>query len=132
MKIDSRAVIAEGAKIGANVEIGPYAVIDADVTIGDGCKIGPHAYITGITTLGEGTQVHAGAVIGDAPQDVHYNDEPSYVDIGKNCVIREYVTVHRGTEEGSHTVVGNNVMLMAFSATAIGAVSVYKKKRQEN
>ena len=115
MKIDSRAVIAEGAKIGTNVEIGPYAVIDADVTIGDGCKIGPHAYITGITTLGEGTQVHAGAVIGDAPQDVHYNDEPSYVDIGKNCVIREYVTVHRGTEEGSHTVVGNNVMLMAFS-----------------
>ena len=93
MKIDSRAVIAEGAKLGKDVEIGPYAVIDADVTIGDGCKIGPHAYITGITTLGEGTQVHAGAVIGDAPQDVHYNDEPSYVDIGKNCVIRIFLYV---------------------------------------
>ena len=115
MKIHPNAIIAPGAKIGADVEIAPFAVIDENVTICDGCKIGPHAYITGHTTLGKGTQVHAGAVIGDAPQDLHYGGEDSYVDIGENCVIREYVTIHRGTEEGSHTVVGNNVMLMAFS-----------------
>lgn len=113
--IDPKASVAEGAKIGNNVDIAPYAVIDADVVIGDNCKIGPHAYITGHTTIGKNTQIHAGAVIGDTPQDVHYSDEVSYVDIGENCIIREYVTVHRGTEEGSRTVIGNNVMLMAFS-----------------
>ena len=113
--IDSTACIAKGAVIGENVEIAPYAVIDANVTIGDGCRIGPHAYITGYTTIGKNTQIHAGAVLGDSPQDVHYHDERSYLDIGENCIFREYVTVHRGTEEDSHTVIGNNVMLMAFS-----------------
>ncbi len=113
--IHPTASIAKGAVIGENVEIAPYAVIDANVTIGDGCRIGPHAYITGHTTIGKNTQIHAGAVLGDSPQDVHYNDEVSFLDIGENCIIREYVTVHRGTEEDSHTVLGNNVMLMAFS-----------------
>ena len=113
--IDPKASIAKGAVIGENVEIAPYAVIDSNVVIGDGCRIGPHAFITGHTTIGRNTQVHAGAVLGDSPQDVHYHDEESFLDIGENCVIREYVTVHRGTEEGSHTVLGNNVMLMAFS-----------------
>ncbi len=115
MKIDSRAAVAPGAVIGADVEIAPFAVIDENVVLGDGCCIGPHAHITGHTTIGAGTKIHAGAVVGDAPQDLHYNGEVSHVDIGSNCVIREYVTIHRGTEEGSRTVVGDNVLLMAFS-----------------
>lgn len=115
IKIDPKASVADGAVLGDNVEVGPFAVIGPDAKIGAGCKIGPHACILGHTTIGENTQVHVGAVIGDTPQDVHYTDELSYVDIGNNCIIREYVTIHRGTEEGSHTVVGNNVMLMAFS-----------------
>ncbi|MBR0458075.1 MAG: acyl-ACP--UDP-N-acetylglucosamine O-acyltransferase [Victivallales bacterium] len=114
-KIDPRAVIADTAKIGTDVEIGPFAVIDGNVTIGDRCKIGPHAYLTGNTVIGENTQIHAGAIIGDAPQDLHYHGEPSNVQIGKDCIIREYVTIHRGTEEGSTTVVGDRVLLMAFS-----------------
>jgi len=112
--IHPTAVIAPGACLGDNVTIGPYSVIDGDVRIGDGCVIGPHAYLTGHSTIGKNCQIHAGAIIGDAPQDLHYNDERSYVDIGDNCIIREYVTIHRGTEEDSHTVIGNNVLLMAF------------------
>ena len=115
MPIAQNASIANGARIGANVSVGPFAVIDENVVIGDNCVIGPHAYITGHTTIGEGTKIHKGAVVGDAPQDVHYNGEITYVEIGKNCIIREYVTIHRGTEPGTTTKIGDNVMLMAFS-----------------
>ena len=115
MGISPNAFVAPGAKLGANVEIGPFAVIDEHVTVGDNCVIGPHAYLTGHTVIGDNAQIHNGAVIGDAPQDVHYANEVSHVRVGSNCVIREYVTIHRGTEEGSETVIGNNVMLMAFS-----------------
>ena len=115
MAIHPNACIAPGATLGNNVTIGPFAVIDEHVAIGDNCVIGPHVHITGHTTIGANTQIHAGAVVGDSPQDVHYNNEVSYVDIGHDCVIREYVTIHRGTEEGSRTIIGNHVMLMAFS-----------------
>ncbi|MBP1582502.1 MAG: acyl-ACP--UDP-N-acetylglucosamine O-acyltransferase [Victivallales bacterium] len=113
-KIDSRAAIAPGAQLGTNVEIGPFAVVDENVQIGDGCRIGPHVHLTGWTTIGANTSIHAGAVIGDEPQDLHYNGEKSFTVIGDNCTIREYVTIHRGTEEGSATRVGNNVLLMAL------------------
>jgi len=115
MKIDPRAAIAPGAQLGAEVEVGPFAIIDENVIVGDGCKIGPHVHLTGHTTIGANTKIHAGAVIGDAPQDLHYNNEISYTDIGEDCVLREYVTIHRGTEEGSRTTVGDGVLMMAFS-----------------
>jgi len=113
--IDSRAAIAPGAKIGENVSIAPFAVSDDGVVIGNNCVIGPHVHITGNTTIGEGTEIHAGASIGDTPQDLSYHGQNSFTDIGKNCIIREYVTVHRGAEDGSRTVIGDRVMLMAFS-----------------
>jgi UDP-N-acetylglucosamine acyltransferase len=112
--IDPRAAISPDAQLGENVTVGPFAVIGPKVQVGDNCVIGPHVNLSGRTTIGRGTKIHVGANIGDEPQDLHYNGELSYVDIGENCVIREYVTIHRGTEEGSHTVVGNNVLLMAF------------------
>jgi UDP-N-acetylglucosamine acyltransferase len=114
-KVDSRAAVSEGAKLGKGVEIGPFAVIEENVILEDGCKIGPHAFLTGNTKIGQGTIIHTGAIIGDRPQDLNYNDEHSYTEIGSNCIIREYVTIHRGTETDSYTRVGNNVMLMAFS-----------------
>ncbi|MFA6815717.1 MAG: acyl-ACP--UDP-N-acetylglucosamine O-acyltransferase [Lentisphaeria bacterium] len=114
-KIDKRAAIAEGAQIGENVEIGPFAVINKNAVIGDNCKIGPHAMITGYTTIGKGTVIHIGAALGSEPQDLHYNNEKSFTQIGEGCTIREYVTIHRGTEEGSITKIGNGCLLMAFS-----------------
>ncbi len=113
--IDRWAAIDERATLGQDLKIGPFAVIEGDVILEDGCVVGPHAYLTGHTRIGRGTVIHTGAIIGDAPQDLHYQGEKSYTEIGEDCVIREYVTIHRGTEEGSCTKVGNKVLLMAFS-----------------
>jgi UDP-N-acetylglucosamine acyltransferase len=113
--IHPTAVIASGAKLGANVEVGPYAVIDGEVTVGDNVRIGPHVHLTGVTTIGTGTKIHAGAVIGDEPQDLHNTGEGCTTVIGKNCIIREYATIHRGAAAGSSTVVGDGVLMMAFS-----------------
>lgn len=113
--IDPRAVVEDGAQIGEDVSIGPFAVIGSGVKIGDGCRIGPHVVLSGNTTVGARTRIHTGANIGDEPQDLHFTGAQSFTDIGEDCIIREYVTVHRGVEEGSRTVVGNKVLLMAFS-----------------
>jgi UDP-N-acetylglucosamine acyltransferase len=115
MSIHPTAIVSPKAELGANVTIGPYAVIDDDVQIGDGCQIGPHAHVSGNTSIGADTIIHTGANIGDTPQDLHYNGAPTRTEIGQKCVLREYVTIHRGTAEGSKTVVGNGVLLMAFA-----------------
>lgn len=113
--IDPRAAISSGAQLGENVTVGPFAVIGPKVQVGDNCIIGPHVNLSGRTTIGRGTKIHVGANIGDEPQDLHYEGADSYTDIGEECLIREYVTIHRGVEEDSHTRVGNRVLLMAFS-----------------
>ncbi|MEA2012727.1 MAG: acyl-ACP--UDP-N-acetylglucosamine O-acyltransferase [Verrucomicrobiota bacterium] len=113
--IHKTAVISPNAKVHSSVKIGPYSIIDADVKIGKSCCIGPHVHITGKTQIGENTEIHTGAVIGDKPQDIDFSTENSYTKIGNDCVIREYVTIHRGSEEQSSTVLGNSIMLMAFS-----------------
>ena len=99
-QIHPTAIISQGAYIGENVSIAPYTVIEQNVRIGDDCRIGPHAHILGHTTIGAATVIHAGAIIGDAPQDLHYDETKlSYTEIGENCTIREYVTIHRGALE---------------------------------
>ena len=113
--IDQRAAISPKATLGHNVSVAPFAVIEDDVVIGDNCSIGPYVHLSGHTTIGANTVIHAGANIGDLPQDLTYKGQLSHTDIGENCIIREYVTIHRGASEGSHTVIGNHVMLMAFS-----------------
>ncbi len=114
--IHATAIIGENVSLGENIRIAPYTVIDGNVTIADGCRIGPHVHITGNTTIGSNTHIHAGAVIGDEPQDLNFTPESdTYTQIGHDCVIREYVTIHRGTAEGSTTKIGNNVMLMGFA-----------------
>jgi UDP-N-acetylglucosamine acyltransferase len=115
MSIHPTAAIEPGAELGCAVDIGPYAVIEANVRLGDRCVVGPHVHLSGHTTIGAGTRIHAGAVVGDRPQDLHYDGAVSYTDIGENCTLREYVTVHRGSVADTRTVVGGNVMLMAFA-----------------
>lgn len=118
MSIHPKAEIDPTAKLGRDVSVGPFAVILGGTEIGDGCVIGPHAVIHPYTTLGPGCRVHAGAVLGDLPQDLAFKDAVSRVVIGANCTIREGVTVHRGTKEGTETVVGDNCFLMALSHLA--------------
>lgn len=115
MSIDNRAVVAKGAKIASSVDIGPFAIIEDDVEIGPGVKIWPHAYICSGTFIGEGTQVHMGAVIGNIPQDLAYKGGKTFVKIGKRNVIREYATIHKGTTDGSSTIIGDDCYFMAVA-----------------
>ena len=111
--IHPTAIIHPQAKLGADVRIGPYAVIDADVELGAGCVVGPHVYLTGVTKIGAGNKFHAGCVIGDAPQDLKYKDEPTRVTIGDHNVFREHVTVNRATKPAEATVIGSSGFFMA-------------------
>ncbi|HEY9878906.1 MAG TPA: acyl-ACP--UDP-N-acetylglucosamine O-acyltransferase [Leptolyngbyaceae cyanobacterium] len=115
MAIHPTAVIEPGAKLGNQVEVGPFSYVARDTELGDGCQIGPRVTILPYTTLGQRCRVHAGAVLGDLPQDLSFKNEVSYVKIGNDCVLREGVTVHRGTQAGSSTEVGTGCLLMANS-----------------
>ena len=118
ISIHPSAVVEDGAHIAEDVQVGPFAYIAAGAQIGAGCRIGPQATIYGFVTLGAGCQVHAGAVLGDLPQDLGFGGDASYVVIGENCVLREGVTIHRGTKPGTTTTIGNRCMFMANSHAA--------------
>ena len=92
--IHPSAIIAEGAKIGADVTIGPYSVIGPNVIIGDRCILHSHVVIDGYTTLGQDNEIFPFAVIGKAPQHVKYQGEASTLVIGDRNIIRENVTMH--------------------------------------
>ena len=112
--IHPTAIVAKTAKLGEGVSIGPYTVVEDQVEIGDRCRIGPRVHLSGWTTLGSDVEVHAGAVIGDSPQDHGYQGEQSYCRIGSHTVIREYVTIHRAVGAEAVTQVGDHCMLMGF------------------
>jgi UDP-N-acetylglucosamine acyltransferase len=116
--IHPTVIIHPQAKLDVTVQVGPFAVIDADVELGANCIVGPHAYLTGVTKIGAGNKFHAGCVIGDAPQDLKYKDEPTNLRIGDNNVFREHVTVHRSTKPEDATVIGSNNFFMANSHIA--------------
>lgn len=113
--IHPTAVIHRKAQIDASVLIGPYAVIDEAVSLGAGCVIGPHVHITGQTTMGTHNRIHAGCVIGDAPQDQKYTGAPTRLCIGDHNVFREHVTVHRSNSMEEDTVIGHHNLFMAAS-----------------
>jgi UDP-N-acetylglucosamine acyltransferase len=113
MGIHRTAVVDGRAEIHADAEIGPYTVIDGTVKIGPGTRVMSHAYITGWTEIGAENEIHAGAVLGDSPQDLGYRGERSFLRIGDHNIIREHVQVHRGTGPDSATVIGNHNFLMA-------------------
>jgi UDP-N-acetylglucosamine acyltransferase len=118
MVIDPSAHIAANVELAPDVEVGPGVTIDGPSRIGAGCRILAHAYIGPYTTLGEDNLIGFGAVIGYDPQDYAFKGEESYTIIGDHNLIREYVTIHRGTKPGSATRVGNHNFLMALSHMA--------------
>ncbi len=114
--IDKQAIVSKTAKLGDNVEIGPFAIIEDDVELGSGVKVYPRAHICSGTSIDDGTEVHMGAVVGHLPQDLTFDkSKKTKTKIGKNTVIREYATIHRGTKEDHATTVGDNSYLMAVS-----------------
>lgn len=113
--IDSSAIIADSAKIGPFCVIGPNTRIDDNVELKSNVTI-EHSEI------GEGTTIYSGAVIGTAPQDLGYTNENTKTVIGKNCKIREFVTVNRASGEGNATIIGDNCMLMTSAHVAHNCV----------
>ena len=120
--IHPTAIIHPKAKLDATVQVGPFSVIDEGVELGANCIIGPHVYLTGLTVIGAGNRFHAGCVIGDAPQDLKYKNEPTRLHIGDNNVFREHVTVHRSTKLDAETVICSRNYFMANSHVAHNCV----------
>lgn len=116
--ISPLSCIHPDAVIGENVEIGPFVTIDRDVIIGDGCVIEANATICRYTKLGKNCHVFPSAVIGAIPQDLKFRGEETWAVIGDNCVLRECVTVHRGTASKGQTLIGNNNLIMAYCHVA--------------
>lgn len=111
--IHPTAIVDRRCEIDPNAEIGAYAVVEPHVKIGAGTRLWPHAYVASGTTIGERCQVHPFAVVGHAPQDLKFTNQPSYTIIGDETVVREHATIHRGTEPGSATVVGRRCYIMS-------------------
>ena len=118
MNIHPTAVVESGARLGTGVTVGPFCYLQDGAQIGDGCILESHVCVLANTTLGQRCRVHAGAVLGGLPQDTGFKGAVSYARIGDDCVLREGVTVNRGTKPESETVLGDRCMLMANSHCA--------------
>ncbi|BBO81387.1 acyl-[acyl-carrier-protein]--UDP-N-acetylglucosam ine O-acyltransferase [Desulfosarcina ovata subsp. sediminis] len=117
--IHPTSIVSPDAIIGEDVEIGAYSIIGPHVTIGKGTWIGPHVVIDPFVTIGPGCKIFQFAAIGAIPQDLKFGGEKSWVKIGANVTIREFVTIHRGTEPGgSVTELGERCFLMAYTHIA--------------
>jgi UDP-N-acetylglucosamine acyltransferase len=112
--IHPQAIVDPAAKIGDDVSIGPFCVIGADVEIGAGTRVASHVVISGPTKIGKENEIFQFASIGEKPQDLKFDDEPTELIVGDRNRIREYVTLHRGTPGGGNvTKIGNDNLLMA-------------------
>lgn len=113
--IDPRAIVDPSAVIGANVAIGPWSIVGANVEIGDGCNIASHVIVKGPTRIGRNNRIYQFSTIGEDTPAVVYAGEPTTLSIGDDNIIREGVTIHRGTVQGQgRTVVGSHNLLMAY------------------
>ncbi|CAI8170767.1 MAG: Acyl-[acyl-carrier-protein]--UDP-N-acetylglucosamine O-acyltransferase [Cellvibrionales bacterium UBA7375] len=114
--IDSKAIIDPKAKIGENVKIGPWSIIGPDVQIGDNCDIASHVVFRGPSIIGKNNKFYQFSTIGDDTPDLKYKGEPTKLIIGDNNVIREGVTIHRGTiQDKGETIIGSHNLLMAYA-----------------
>ncbi|MCC5796870.1 MAG: acyl-ACP--UDP-N-acetylglucosamine O-acyltransferase [Methylophaga sp.] len=113
--IHPTAIIDPSAKLAEDVSVGPYTIIGADVEIGPGCEISSHVVIKGPTTIGRNNRIFQFSSIGEEPQDKKFHGEPTRLEIGDNNLIRESVTINRGTVGGGGvTRVGNDNWIMAY------------------
>jgi UDP-N-acetylglucosamine acyltransferase len=116
MTVHPTAIVEDGARLGAGVKIGPYALIGKDAVLGDGVEVISHAVVTGRTTIGARTRIYPFASVGHQPQDLKYAGEPSTLRIGADCTIREHATINPGTSGGGmETVVGDRCLVMIGS-----------------
>ena len=117
-RIHPTAVIAPEAELADDVEVGAYAVIEGRVCVGPGCGIRPFAHLCGPLIMGCHNKVFSGAVLGERPQHVKYNDEATSLEIGDHNIFREHVTVHRGTTQSWTTRIGSHNFFMVNAHVA--------------
>jgi UDP-N-acetylglucosamine acyltransferase len=117
-RIHPTALISPEAELAGDVVVGAYVIIEGRVRIGPGCVIRPHVHLCGPLTMGSGNVVFTGSVLGERPQHLKYNDEPTGVEIGDHNIFREHVTIHRGTTHSWTTRIGSHNFLMAHSHVA--------------
>src|SRR4051794_38249615 len=117
--IHQLSVVEPGAALGEGVSIGPFCYVGADVELGDGVELISHVSVVGATTLGAGTRVFPHAALGGLPQNTGHKGGRTTLSIGRNCTIRECVTMHAGTDT-SHgkTIVGDNGNFLAYTHVA--------------
>ena len=113
--IHPTAVIGQSAILGEGVTVGPYTVIEEDVEIGDGTTIWPHVHIASGARIGRSCKIYSGAVLATEPQSLKFSGEKTYLYIGDRNVIRECVTLNRGTSASGKTVIGSDNLFMAYS-----------------
>jgi UDP-N-acetylglucosamine acyltransferase len=113
------AIVEDGARLGADVTVGAFSIVGRDVTLEDGVSLDAHVLVRGRTTIGARTRVATMSVIGGEAQDLSYKGEDTSVVIGPDCIIREHVTIHRGTARGGGvTKIGANCFIMIGSHVA--------------
>ncbi|UCH82758.1 MAG: acyl-ACP--UDP-N-acetylglucosamine O-acyltransferase [Candidatus Latescibacterota bacterium] len=117
-EIHPTAVIHPFAKLGERIKIGPYSIIGEHVELGDGCVVGTHVLIDGYTKIGRNNVFHHGASIGGDPQDLKYEGDKTYLEIGDNNTFREFMTVNRGSGQNRKTIIGSGCFLMAYAHVA--------------
>jgi UDP-N-acetylglucosamine acyltransferase len=112
--IHPTAMVDPRAEIGVGVRIGPYAIVGPQVTVGDRCRIGPRATLQQNVLLAEGVSVGDGSILGGDPQDLKYDGEETWVEIGAGTIIREYSTINRATAATVKTTVGARCFIMTY------------------
>jgi len=113
-RIHPLASVHPQAELADDVVVGPFSVVEEGATIGSGTILDGHVTIKSGVRIGKNNRIGEGAVLGGAPQDRKYADEPTFLEVGDDNVIREYVTIHRATGEGKYTRVGSNCFIMAY------------------
>jgi UDP-N-acetylglucosamine acyltransferase len=117
-RIHSTAIIDPTAHIGQTTQVGPYCIVGAGVTLGEGCRLHNHVTIAGPTTIGDGNEFYPYTSIGQRSQDLKYETEPTYLEIGSNNCFREFVTIHRATSPNTATKIGNHGNYLAYAHVA--------------
>jgi UDP-N-acetylglucosamine acyltransferase len=118
-QIHPTAIVAPGAQLGADVEIGPFCTVGPHAVIGDGARLISHVVVDGHTVVGAAAQLYPFCTVGMAPQDLKYKGEDTRTEVGARTLVREHVTIHRGTAQGGGlTRVGSDCLLMAVTHVA--------------
>ncbi len=112
--IHPTAIVSPEAELGEGVSVGPSAIIGPHVSVGDGCEIGAHAILEKYVRLGARCRVGPGSIIGGDPQDLKYKGEETWAEVGEDTIIREYVTINRGTTQSRVTRLGKGCLVMTY------------------